>query len=159
MLAAEGKAEKLCDQPVWIHGVDHRTEMQTLGARDLSRSASAAARGAEGASRWRGCRTRGDVDVVELLAATPAEELILCEALGLDPHAAKPVDQPLGRRAVRPPDHEHGPDPPGRGVPAALGPRRRPDRRRRPARHRARRAGSLPAAELVWVLGTERRWT
>src|SRR5262249_9253911 len=40
VLAAEGKAERLCDRPVWIHGVDHRSEMQSLGARDLSRSAS-----------------------------------------------------------------------------------------------------------------------
>ncbi len=32
----------MCDRPVWIQGVDQRAELQTLGARDLSRSASAA---------------------------------------------------------------------------------------------------------------------
>ena len=42
LLAAEGKAEKMCKQPAWIHGVDQRAELQTLGARDLTRSASAA---------------------------------------------------------------------------------------------------------------------
>ena len=52
ILAAEGKAEKLCDRPVWIHGVDHRAELQTLGARDLSRSASAQLAGEEGAAPW-----------------------------------------------------------------------------------------------------------
>src|SRR2546427_148098 len=41
VLAAEGKAERMCDRPAWIHGVDQRIEMQTLGARDLSRSAGA----------------------------------------------------------------------------------------------------------------------
>src|SRR5207247_2515537 len=41
VLAAEGTAERLCNRPAWIHGADHRTEMQTLGARDLSRSAGA----------------------------------------------------------------------------------------------------------------------
>ena len=83
ILAAEGKAEKLCDRPVWIHGVDHRTEMQTLGARDLSRSASAqlaAREGARDGGAQERCRRRRG----RAVGATPAEELILCEALGLD---------------------------------------------------------------------------
>src|SRR6266403_1562298 len=41
VLAAEGKAERMCDRPAWIHGTDQRIELQTLGARDLSRSPSA----------------------------------------------------------------------------------------------------------------------
>ncbi len=57
ILAAEGKAEKLCDRPVWIHGVDHRTEMQTLGGRDLSRSAGARL-AAEKAFAMAGLKTR-----------------------------------------------------------------------------------------------------
>ncbi|HYD47541.1 MAG TPA: hypothetical protein VEB21_04305, partial [Terriglobales bacterium] len=40
VLAAEGKAEQMCNRPVWIHGVDQRVEMQSLGSRDISRSAS-----------------------------------------------------------------------------------------------------------------------
>ena len=67
VLAAEGKAEKMCDKPVWIHGVDHRTEMQSLGARDLSRSASAAL-AAEKAFAMAGLASARDVDLVELLA-------------------------------------------------------------------------------------------
>ena len=95
ILAAEGKAEKLCDRPVWIHGMDHRTEMQTLGARDLSRSASAEL-AARKALAMANVARAADVDVVELSAATPAEELILCEALGLDPHAERPAINPSG---------------------------------------------------------------
>ena len=41
ILAAEGKAEKMSKTPVWIHGVDQRAELQSIGARDLSKSASA----------------------------------------------------------------------------------------------------------------------
>src|SRR5439155_273877 len=39
VLAAEGKAERMCDRPAWLHGVDQRIEMQTLGARDRARRA------------------------------------------------------------------------------------------------------------------------
>ncbi|MBI3785823.1 MAG: lipid-transfer protein [Deltaproteobacteria bacterium] len=95
VLAAEGKAETLCDKPVWIHGVDHRTELQTLGARDLSRSAGAKL-AAERALAMAGLAKAGDVDVIELMAANPAEELILLEALGVDPRAGKPSINPSG---------------------------------------------------------------
>jgi len=95
ILAAEGTAEKLCDRPVWIHGVDHRTEMQTLGARDLSRSASAHL-AAQKALAMAGLGAAREADIVELSAVTPAEELILCEALGLDAGAAQPVINPSG---------------------------------------------------------------
>ena len=79
ILAAEGKAEKMCDAPVWIQGVDERAEMQSLGARDLSRSASAEL-AARSALKMAG---GGEVDVVELLATNPVEEMILREAVGL----------------------------------------------------------------------------
>src|SRR5262249_59021105 len=39
VLAAEGKAEAMCDRPAWIRGVDQRIELQTLGARNLAASA------------------------------------------------------------------------------------------------------------------------
>jgi acetyl-CoA acetyltransferase len=89
LLAAEGKAdkadkiEKMCAHPAWIHGVDQRAEMQSLGARDLSRSASAemATSRALGMS---GIASARDVDLIELSAATPAEEMILREAMRLD---------------------------------------------------------------------------
>src|SRR5262249_14551118 len=70
VLAAEGKAERLCDRPVWIHGADHRAEMQTIGARDLSRSASTQL-AAEKALAMAGLGRASDVDVIELFAATP----------------------------------------------------------------------------------------
>ena len=95
VLAAEGKAEKLCDKPAWIQGVEQRTEMQALGARDLTRSASTKL-SAEKACAMAGVGGVREVDVVELSAANPAEELILCEALGVDPRAAKPAVNPSG---------------------------------------------------------------
>jgi acetyl-CoA acetyltransferase len=95
ILAAEGKAEKMCRRPVWIQGIDHRTEMQTLGARDLSRSASAQL-AARQALAMAGLARAAEADVIELSAATPAEELILCETLGLDAHGATPVINPSG---------------------------------------------------------------
>src|SRR5206468_9670426 len=80
VLAAEGKAEQMCDRPAWVHGVDQRIELQTLGARDLSRSAGARL-AAEKAIAMAGLGSARDVDVVELAAASPAEELILREVL------------------------------------------------------------------------------
>jgi acetyl-CoA acetyltransferase len=83
VLAADGKAEAMCDRPAWIHGVDQRIELQSLGARDLSRSAGARL-AAEKALAMAGVARARDVDVVELAATTPVEELILLEALGID---------------------------------------------------------------------------
>lgn len=81
VLAAEGKAEKMCDRPAWIHGTDQRAELQTLGARDLTRSAGTRL-AAERALAMAGVGTDG-IDAFELAAANPAEELILREAIGL----------------------------------------------------------------------------
>jgi acetyl-CoA acetyltransferase len=82
VLAAEGKAEKMCERPAWIHGVDQRIELQTLGARDISTSAGARL-AAERALAMAGIGSARDADVVELTAATPVEELLLRETLGL----------------------------------------------------------------------------
>jgi len=95
ILAAEGKAERMCDHPVWIHGVEHRSELQTLGARDLSRSAGAKL-AAEEALAMAGLDRADQVDFVEFHALNPAEEIVLCEALGLDPFGARPVRNPSG---------------------------------------------------------------
>src|SRR5207249_3508116 len=65
VLAAEGKAERMCDRPAWVHGVDQRIEMQTLGARDLSRSAGAQL-AAEKALAMAGLASARDADVIEL---------------------------------------------------------------------------------------------
>ena len=90
VLAAEEKAASMCDRPAWIHGVDQRIELQTIGARDVSRSAGARL-AAEHALAMAGVARATEVDVVELSAANPAEELILCEALGIDARAPRPV--------------------------------------------------------------------
>src|SRR2546428_14191 len=82
VLAAEGKAERMCDRPAWIHGVDQRIEMQTLGARDLSQSAGARL-AAEKALAMAGPRGGGRGDRVRLCATAPARELILREAVGI----------------------------------------------------------------------------
>src|SRR5262249_57638834 len=79
----------------WIEGVDHRRERQSIGARDLSRSPGAAL-AAQKAYGMAGLGSARDVDLVELLATNPAQELIVCEALGLDGHASKPVINPSG---------------------------------------------------------------
>jgi len=94
VLAAEGKAEKMCERPAWIRGVDQRMQLQTLGSRDLSASAGARL-AAEKALAMAGVAAR-EADVVELAATNPAEELILLEALGIAPgDAVNPSGGPL----------------------------------------------------------------
>jgi acetyl-CoA acetyltransferase len=157
ILAAEGKAERLCDRPVWIHGVDHRTEMQTLGARDLSRSASARL-AAERAFTMADLTRAADVDIVELFAQTPAEELILCEALGLDPVADRPARNPSGGPLCGHPTMSSGAlrlAEVFRQLSGRAGDRTVPGARRGIA-HAAQ--GHCLQHNLVWVLGTERRW-
>ena len=156
VLAAEGRAEAMCDRPAWIHGVDQRIELQSLGARDLSRSAGAAL-AAEKALAMAGLRSAREADVIELAATTPAEELILRETLGLsgDTPAVNPSGGPLcgdpimmtglirlgeafRQLAGRAGDH---------AVPGA----------RRAVAHAAQ--GHCLQHNLFFVLGSERRWT
>ncbi len=157
VLAAEGKAEKMCDKPVWIHGVDHRAEMQTLGARDLSCSASAKLAG-EKAAQMAGLRRVADVDVVELAALTPVEELILCEALGLDANAARPVINPSGGPLCGNPIMMTG------GIRMGEAFRQLAQRAGERQVAGAKRAlahasqGHCLQQSLIWVLGSERRW-
>ncbi len=162
ILAAQGKAEQLCDRPVWIHGVDHRTEMQTLGARDLSRSAGAQL-AAEKACAMAGLANAAEVDVVELSAQTPAEELILCEALGLYAKASRPALNPSGGPLCGNPlmstglirmgevfrQLSAGAD--GRAVSALAG-----SGPHRGIAHATQ--GHCLQHNIVWVLGGERRW-
>jgi len=78
VLAAGDKAKALVDRPAWIRGFDHRTEPHSLGARDLTISAStrlaAEKAGVDG----------GSVDVAEVHAPFAHQEIVLREALGLD---------------------------------------------------------------------------
>lgn len=158
VLAAEGKAEQLCERPAWIHGVDHRTELQSIGARDLSRSAGAA-RAAVKAFEMAGIGSARDVDLVELLATNPAEELIVCEALGIDARATTPVVNPSGGALCAHPIMSTGLIRLGevfRQLSGQAGVRSVPAARRAVA-HGAQ--GHCLQQNVVWVLGAERRWT
>jgi acetyl-CoA acetyltransferase len=156
VLAAEGRAETMCDRPVWIHGVDHRTELQSLGARDLSRSAGAALAAKE-AFAMAGLARAADVDVIELMAVTPVEELILCEALGLDAKATTPVRNPSGGALCAHPVMNTGLIRLGeafRQLSGRAGARSVAGATRAIA-HAAQ--GHCLQQNVVWVLGTERR--
>jgi acetyl-CoA acetyltransferase len=158
VLAAEGKAERLGNRPVWIQGVDHRTELQSLGARDLSRSAGAAL-AAEKALAMAGLGAARDVDLIELLATNPAEEMILCEAMGLDPRAPEPALNPSGGALCAHPVMSTGLIRLGevyRQLSGRAGERAVPDARRAIA-HASQ--GHCLQQNVVWVLGAERRWT
>ena len=78
LIARRDRARELCDNPVWITGLDHRIESHHAGLRDLTDSESTrlAAAGAGVAD--------GPVDVAELHITHSHEELILRAALGLD---------------------------------------------------------------------------
>jgi acetyl-CoA acetyltransferase len=158
VLAAEGKAQKLCERPVWIHGADHRAEMQTLGARDLSRSAGTRL-AAEKAFAMAGLKGAMEADVVEFLATNPAEALILCEAFGLDPRADRPAINPSGGPLCGHPIMSTGLIRLGEVFRQLSG--RAGDRQvagaRRGIAHAAQ--GHCLQQNLVFVLGTERRWS
>ncbi|MET0804440.1 MAG: lipid-transfer protein, partial [Acidimicrobiales bacterium] len=77
VLAAEGRARELTENPAWIRGVEHRIDVHALGLRDLTDSPSTRlAAEAAGVSD-------GPVDVAELHAPFTAQEVILREAMGL----------------------------------------------------------------------------
>lgn len=158
VLAAEERAHDFCDRPAWIHGVDHRSELQSLGSRDLTRSPSARL-AAEEAYRMAGIAGAADTQVAEILATNPVEELILCEALGVDPGGGGPAVNPSGGPLCAHPIMSTGGIRLGeafrqlagrageRGVAGAT----------RAIAHAAQ--GHCLQQNVVWVLGTERRWT
>jgi acetyl-CoA acetyltransferase len=157
VLAAEGKAEKLCDRPAWVHGVDQRTELQTLGARDLTRSASAGL-AAEKALAMAGLGGARETDLIELMALTPVEELIVCEALGVDARAQAPSVNPSGGALCAHPVMSTGLIRLGetfRQLAGRAGERQVPNARRAVAHAQQ---GHCLQQNLVWVLGTEKRW-
>ena len=158
ILAAEGKAEKMCDRPAWIHGVDQRIELQTLGGRDLSGSAGARL-ATERALAMAGLAKAADVDVVELCATTPVEELVLCEAMELDPTGTRPAINPSGGPLAGNPLMMTGLIRLGEAFRQLAG---RADGHavagaRRAIAHGAQ--GHCLQQNVVWVLGDQRRWT
>lgn len=93
VLAAGDRAREMCSSPAWIVGLDHRIETHALGARDLSASPSTRL-AAEGAGLGSG--RAAEVDVAELHAPFAHQELILCEALGIDPASGRVDLNPSG---------------------------------------------------------------
>ena len=81
VLAAGDRARELSERPAWISGIDHRVDVQALGSRDLTTSASTRLAGEKA-----GAGT-GRFDVAELHAPFSHQELIVAEALGLDEDA------------------------------------------------------------------------
>lgn len=97
VLAAGDRARELCSRPAWIAGLDHRIETHAIGARDLTESISTRL-AAEGAGL--GAGRAAEVDVAELHAPFAHQELILCEALGIDPSAGRVSVNPSGGALV-----------------------------------------------------------
>jgi acetyl-CoA acetyltransferase len=83
VLAADGRARELRENPAWITGIEHRIESPSLGVRDLTESPStkAASRAATGGNS----RT---VEVAEICAPFTHQHLILAAAMNL-PGATK----------------------------------------------------------------------
>jgi acetyl-CoA acetyltransferase len=75
VLAAGDRAREASDRPAWITGIEHRVDAQSLGLRDLTRSASTALAAAR--------LDLGGVDTAELHAPFSHQELVLRTELGL----------------------------------------------------------------------------
>lgn len=78
VLAAGDLVRKSKRKPAWIRGIDHRIEAHALGVRDLTKSPSTTLAGEKAGVG------RGRIDFAELHAPFTHQELILCDALGLD---------------------------------------------------------------------------
>ena len=78
VLAADGRARELRENPAWITGIDHRIESQSLGVRDLTDSVSTRA----AAQTAAGGRTNR-IDVAEICAPFTHQHLIIAEAIRL----------------------------------------------------------------------------
>jgi acetyl-CoA acetyltransferase len=94
VIARADKARELCDNPVWITGFSHCTELHYPGMRDLtvSNSTTIAAKAAG--------VDEGPIEVAEIQSAYTHEEPLLVEALGLG--AEVPVNPSGGPQAANP---------------------------------------------------------
>lgn len=95
ILARGDRARELCDNPIWIRGIDHRIESHHPGLRDLSDSPSTRL-----AAEKVGLHD-GAIDVAELCVNYSHEEIILRDALGLAADAnVNPSGGPLAGHPV-----------------------------------------------------------
>ena len=77
ILAAEGKAEELCERPAWITGIDHRIDSHHFGVRDLSAIPSA-----KKAASKAGVND-ANVDLAELHTSYTVQDILLRKELNL----------------------------------------------------------------------------
>jgi acetyl-CoA acetyltransferase len=96
LMARGDRARSLTERPAWIRGFDHRVEAHQPGVRDIRSSSSTAL-----AARKAGY-DGGPLDVVELTSTFSPQELILLEALGLDPDGPTKVNPSGGALAGNP---------------------------------------------------------
>lgn len=87
VLAADDRAREVSERPAWITGLEHRTDGQNLGLRDLNRAPSVA-----------GAASRLDLtglDLAELHAPFSHQELLVKEELRLGDVPVNPSGGPL----------------------------------------------------------------
>ena len=95
VVARADKARELCDNPVWIRGFAHYSELHYPGMRDLTSSPSTTLAG-KGAGL-----EEAPVEVAELQSAFTHEEPLLVEALGLGSDVAvNPSGGPLAANPI-----------------------------------------------------------
>jgi acetyl-CoA acetyltransferase len=94
ILARGDKARSLSSRPAWIRGIDHRIEPHQPGMRDLTTSASTTL-----AARKAGY-DGGPVDVVEVCSTFSPQEIVLRNALGVDPAIVNPSGGPLAANPI-----------------------------------------------------------
>src|SRR6185437_10867437 len=90
VIARAERAKELCANPVWISGLEHRSDLHYPGMRDLlgSESARLAAKAAG--------VDDAPIEIAEIQAAFTHEEPLLVEALGLGPDVSvNPSGGPL----------------------------------------------------------------
>lgn len=95
VLARGARARAVRSRPVWIQGIDHRVEAHHPGVRDITASPSTAL-----AAREAGY-DGGSLDVIELCATFSPQEVILRDALGVEPGAnVNPSGGPLAANPI-----------------------------------------------------------
>ena len=96
VLAAGDAAYEFSERPAWITGLDHRIEAHQLGLRDLTTSVSTRLAGQHAGV------ADGPVDVAELYGTFSHQEVMIANALGLDPSTTviNPSGGPLAAHAI-----------------------------------------------------------
>ena len=95
VMARADRARQLCDRPVWITGLDHRIEPHLPGLRDITSSSSTTL-----AARKAGY-DGGPLDVVEVSSTFSPQEIVIRNALGIDPTTnINPSGGPLAANPV-----------------------------------------------------------